>query len=202
MSQLPKMPIINPVKREPFDDPTGDWTFDFKYDGFRGVLYKGEEHAWFRSKQDVVMVRFGGLAREVASLLKAKEAIVDGEIVVLDMDGRPIFNDILRKRSMLTYIAFDLLWLDGEDIRPLPLKERRRRLARILPQKSTRVLPAFTAQNQGQAMYDFMCKHDLEGLVAKRLGDPYNKRVKWYKIKNPNYSQEVGRQEGFNRRRQ
>jgi len=201
MSQLPKLAIINPVKHKPFDDPTGEWTFDFKYDGFRGVLYKSEERSWFRSKQDLEMTRFKDFAVEVAKLLKAKEVIVDGEIVALDAGGRPIFKNMLRKGTTLTYVAFDLLWLEGEDLRLQPLKERRRLLRQILPRRSLRVLPAFTEKKQGQAMFDFMCEHDLEGLVAKRLRDPYHKRVKWYKIKNPNYSQEVGRQETFNRRR-
>ncbi len=201
MSQLPKMTIINPVKHEPFDDQTGEWTFDFKYDGFRGVFYKSEERSWLRSKQDREMTRFEGLATDVAKLLKAKEVIVDGEIVALNVDGRPIFTNIIRKGSVLTYIAFDLLWLEGEDLRSHPLKERRRLLKQILPRRSLRVMPAFTAQKKGQVMFDFMCEHDLEGLVAKRLRDSYSRRTKWYKIKNPNYSQEVGRQKIFNRRR-
>lgn len=201
MSQLPKIAIINPIKHEPFDDPTGEWTFDFKYDGFRGVLYKSEERSWFRSKQDLEMIRFKDLAAEVAKLLKANEAIVDGEIVALDAGGRPIFKNVSSKWSVLTYVAFDLLWLNGEDLRHRPLKERRRLLQRILPRRSQRILPAFTTLNQGQAMFNFMCEHNLEGLVAKRLSDPYTRRVKWYKIKNQNYSQEIGRQKTFNRRR-
>lgn len=199
---LPVIDIINPIKRDPFDDPKGEWTFDFKYDGFRGVLYKDGDKAWFRSKSGNEMNRFQVFASEVAKLLKAKRAILDGEIVIMDESERPIFSAMLRKGGELTYIAFDLLWMDDEDLRALSLKERRKRLSKIIPRRSRMIKPAFSKTEHGLTMYKFMCENDLEGLVAKRVDAPYNKRTKWYKIKNPDYSQAKGREKIFNRRRE
>ena len=88
-------------------------------------------------------------------------------------------------------MAFDILWLDGADLRSLPLGDRRRRLQGILPKGS----PA----GRGRELFELMREHDLEGIVAKRLDDPYDPRVRWLKIKNPDYSQKDGRGDLFNK---
>jgi bifunctional non-homologous end joining protein LigD len=96
-------------------------------------------------------------------------------------------------------VAFDILWLDGTDLRSLPLGERRRRLQGILPEGSPIISEALSVAGRGHELFDLMCTNDLEGIVAKRLADPYDTRVPWLKIKNPNYSQKEGRAELFNR---
>ena len=96
-------------------------------------------------------------------------------------------------------MAFDILWLDGTDLRALPLDERRRRLQGILPKGSPIVSEALSVAGRGRELFELMCANDLEGIVAKRLADPYDSRIRWLKIKNPDYSQKEGRPELFNR---
>ena len=95
-------------------------------------------------------------------------------------------------------MAFDLLWLDGADLRSQPLSERRRHLQGILPKHSSVISEALAVRGRGRELFELMKAHDLEGIVAKRLDDPYISRVRWLKIKNPDYSQKEGRWELFN----
>jgi bifunctional non-homologous end joining protein LigD len=81
----------------------------------------------------------------------------------------------------------------------LPLSERRRRLQGILPKGSPIVSEALSVAGRGRELFELMRTNDLEGIVAKRLADPYDTRVRWLKIKNPDYSQKEGRAELFNR---
>jgi len=94
-------------------------------------------------------------------------------------------------------VTFDLLWLNGADLRPLPLSERRRRLQNILPKGSAIIFEALSVTGRGYKLFELMCAHDLEGVVAKRLKDGYSSRVRWLNIKNPSYSQNEGRRELF-----
>jgi ATP-dependent DNA ligase len=75
----------------------------------------------------------------------------------------------------------------------LPLRERRRRLQAMLPEGSAIVSEALSVASRGREFFDLIRTHDLEGIVAKRQDDPYDPRVRWLKIKNPDYSQKEGR---------
>jgi hypothetical protein len=101
--------------------------------------------------------------------------VFDGEIVALDRDGRPIFNDLLFGRRQPVYVTFDVLVVDGEDVRDAPLKERKALLEKVVRrhrmQKSEPVL------GDGQAAFQAACGLDLEGVVAKGLGDSYGPRT-------------------------
>jgi DNA ligase-1 len=81
----------------------------------------------------------------------------------------------------------------------LPLDERRRRLQGILPNGSPIASKALSVEGRGRELFELMRTNDLEGIVAKRLADPYDTRVRWLKIKNPDYSQKEGRAELLNR---
>ena len=94
-------------------------------------------------------------------------------------------------------MAFDLLWRDGTDLRPLPLAERKRHLQDILSSGSAIVSEVLWVVGRGREFFALMCTHDLEGIVAKRLRDPYAPRVRWLKVKNPHYTQQAGRSELF-----
>jgi bifunctional non-homologous end joining protein LigD len=94
-------------------------------------------------------------------------------------------------------VAFDVLWLNGADLRALPLSERRRHLKSILPKGSAVIGEALSVTGRGRELFELMCAHDLEGIVAKRLRDPYGPRVRWLKVKNLSYSQNAGRRDLF-----
>jgi bifunctional non-homologous end joining protein LigD len=140
-----------------------------------------------------MLSRFDALAGQVGRLLDVDEAVIDGEVIAADETGRPQFYDLLQVPRSVCYVAFDILWLDGADLRPLPLSERRRRLQGILPKGSPIVSGALSVAGRGRELFELMCTSDLEGIVTKRLADPYGPRVRWLKIKNPDYSQKEGR---------
>jgi bifunctional non-homologous end joining protein LigD len=96
------------LRGAPFDDPV--WLFEPKYDGFRGLLYVSPGNCWFRSKRGNTMARFQDLAEQVRDELRVRSAILDGEIVSLDDEGRQIFWRMLAGRGHLHYAAFDLIW--------------------------------------------------------------------------------------------
>ena len=77
----------------------------------------------------------------------------------------------------LSYVAFDVIWLNGIDLRALPLTERRRHLQNILPKGSTIISEALSVMGRGHQLFELMCAHDLEGVVAKRPRDGYGSRA-------------------------
>jgi len=116
-------------------------------------------------------------------------AILDGEVICVDETGRPIFLDLLRHKEPC-FVAFDLLWLNGEDMRPLPLDRAQGLLKRLLRRRSNHLIAeAMSVEGRGQALIAGVEQHDLEGIVAKRKSDPYRRGVHWWKIKNRAYSQ-------------
>jgi bifunctional non-homologous end joining protein LigD len=169
---LPRVQPIIPIwRREPFDDP--EWVFDFKYDGFRALCYLERGRCRFISRNGNILSRFEALGDQVAALLQVDEAIIDGEVVAIDETGRPQFYDLLRRARAPAYVAFDILWLDGADLRSLPLSERRERLQASLPATSPIISEALSVTGRGRELFELMCSNDLEGIVAKRLRDPY-----------------------------
>lgn len=194
--QLPRIEPIRLIRRpDAFDGP--DWIFQLKYDGFRGLLYIEPDNPRFISRNGNRMKRFDDLASAIARQLNAGYAILDGEIVTVDKTGRPIFNDLFMRRGELIYMAFDLLWLDGQDLRSRTLAERKARLKKLLSRKSGRIGYVQHFQKEGKALFEEVKKNDLEGIVAKRQASPYTSETTWYKIKNPGYSQSAGRHDLF-----
>jgi bifunctional non-homologous end joining protein LigD len=194
---LPRVQPIRPTPRkDPFDNP--DWAFDVKYDGFRGLCYLEQGRGRFISRNGNALIRSDALGGQVAGVLDVDDAILDGEVIAADETGRPQFYDLLRGTRPPAYVAFDIVWLNGADLREWPLHERRRVLQAILPKESPIVSEALSVAGRGRELFDLVCTHDLEGIVGKRLGDPYEPRVRWLKIKNPAYTQKEGRGDLFN----
>ena len=125
--------------------------------------------------------------------------VFDGEIAVIDREGRPRFNALLFRRRPPVYVAFDVLFADGEDLRPLPLATRKAVLKQLLRGRTDLVALDGIA-GDGTALYRAVCRLDLEGIVAKRLADPYQPGTRWFKVLNRAYTQKEGRYELFERR--
>jgi len=119
--------------------------------------------------------------------------------VWLDANGRPQFYDLLRRRGASVFYAFDLLWLDGKDVRSRPLIERKRLLRSIVPGQPSVLLYAEHIEGYGVEFFRLACEQDLEGIVAKAKHGVYGE--KWFMIRNPRYSQYEGRRELFQKRR-
>jgi bifunctional non-homologous end joining protein LigD len=186
--------------REPFDDLL--WAFELKYDGFRALAFVERDGVRFVSRAGHVYQQFQPLALALRAELRCRTAVLDGELVGLDEHGRPDFYGLLYRRRPPSFVAFDVLAVDGRDIRVEPLKVRKRRLRTIVPSLATSILRLEPIIGDGRALYDLVCAQDLEGIVAKRLDAPYRivEPLAWRKIKNPTYSQGVGRWEHFRRR--
>jgi bifunctional non-homologous end joining protein LigD len=130
--------------------------------------------------------------------------VLNGELAVTDELGRPVFVSVMRRRELARYFAFDLLWLDGEDLRGLPLLERKARLARLLPRESKHILYVDHVEGSDRMLFEAAKALDLEGIVAKLVDSRYTVgtgQSPWIKIKNPDYTQKLGRHELFDRRR-
>jgi bifunctional non-homologous end joining protein LigD len=181
---LPRVnPIVPTARPLPFNDPA--WLFEPKYDGFRGMLYVSQRGCTLYSKRRNPMKRFQWLAEQIREELGHREVILDGEIVALDDEGRISFWDLMRGRGTLAYAAFDLLWLNGRDLRTLPLGQRKKRLDRLIPAAGGALNRVLCFEEDGRELFEAACQMDLEGIVAKRKSDSYNSETPWYKIKNP-----------------
>lgn len=186
-----KLPDIEPVallpRAVPFDGR--QWMFEPKYDGFRSLLYASASGCEIRSRRAHRTEQFTDLRHRVAGVLGGRQAVLDGEVVSLDPKGKPVFLDLLKGRGYLAFAASDLLWLDEDDLRALPLVERKRRLAELLPSDTAPLYKVFTLEEHGRALFETARKLDLEGIVAKRVDDPYASETLWYTIRNPAYRQ-------------
>jgi bifunctional non-homologous end joining protein LigD len=127
--------------------------------------------------------------------------VLDGEIACLDPDGRPNFRDLLFRQKECIFIAFDVLFLNGKDLRVLPLIERKTILKKLLRRKRSRIVYLDHVETDGQLLFEQIVAMDLEGMVCKRKNSPYKATEKpssaWIKIKNRTYSQAQGREELF-----
>jgi ATP-dependent DNA ligase len=129
---------------------------------------------------------------------EGKNAVLDGEIVVLDQDGRSVFNKMLFRRGDPILYVFDLLWLDNRDLRTKPLIERKRILRKLIRSaKCDRLLFAQYVERDGVKLFRAVCAKDVEGAVAKRKAGTYQAGERWFKIRNRDYSQMPGRHELF-----
>jgi len=130
---------------------------------------------------------------------------LNGEIVCLDKRGRPQFRDLLFHRGEPCFFAFDLLMADGKDLHTERLTDRKHELRRLLlkvPESRMRYVER--VEQHGKALFEKVCKMDLEGIVAKHSHGPYiteTLQTTWFKIKNRNYSQMEGREKLFERER-
>jgi bifunctional non-homologous end joining protein LigD len=184
--------FIEPMKaRLEASPPTGEWSYEIKLDGFRAIALKrgGQVRLLSRNEKDL-----GGKFPEIADAiarLKAKEAIMDGEIVALDSKGRSSFQllqarDLGQKRPPIFFYAFDLLQLNGRDMRNEPLIARKASLEQLL--KSPPDVLRFSASLGGNAakLLKQAGHLGLEGLIGKKndsVYEPGRRSGAWIKLK-------------------
>ena len=106
-----------------------------KFDGFRALAYVEKGECRLISRKDNTYQSFTDLRAWIGKHLKAKDAILDGEIVWLDENGRSMFNELFYRQGDAYFYAFDLLWLNGKDLREWPLRKRKARLKKLLPDR-------------------------------------------------------------------
>jgi bifunctional non-homologous end joining protein LigD len=198
------LPRIRPMRirlvKEPFDHP--DYIFELKHDGFRALAYIDNAECRLISR-NLNNLRFDALRKALANLT-VNNSILDGEIVSLDGRGVSQFNALLtaRGRGTAVFYAFDLMWLNGVDLRGTPLVKRKARLSELVSRSGcSRLLDAQHIEGEGKRLFDEICARDLEGIVGKRKNGLYREdRPDWVKVKNPSYTQAEGRHELLTRR--
>ena len=188
--------------RQPFDDP--GFIFELKLDGFRGLAFIENGHCQLVSRNGHMFKQWASLTREIAASVQCRTAVLDGEIACLDPDGRSNFYALMFRRRAPFFCAFDLLMLDGEDLRGLPLLERKRRLLDVMARIQSRVRYVDHVHESGVRFFELACERDLEGVVAKYANGTYqtdSATTSWLKVQNPRYSQAEGRAELFEQRK-
>ena len=169
--------------------PVGDdWVHEIKLDGYRMLLRieRGRVRLLTRNRLDWTD-RFPAVA-EAAAALPVKEAMLDGEVVVFDAAGVSSFQALQQATEAgraPTYVAFDLLFLDGRDLRAEPLIARKKALAQVLKGRRGRVRYSEHFDAPGQEVYERACEMALEGIVSKRKQAPYTsgRGQTWLKVK-------------------
>ena len=118
----------------------------------------------------------------------------------LDAAGRPVFVDLMFRRRPPIFVAFGVLVARGEEVRALPLARRKAVLKHLARDTQRWIALTEGVPGQGRRFFELVAEMDLEGIVAKRLADPYAPgSTNWFKILNRSYSQKDGRSELFDR---
>jgi bifunctional non-homologous end joining protein LigD len=173
---------------DPKSIPRQGYEFEIKWDGYRIVsrVSGGEARLLSRKDQDYTQ-RFANVAKELEKALKTPDAVVDGEVVALDEEGRPSFSAMQQGKpgTPILYYVFDLLEVEGEPVIDLPLTERRARLKKLLDGRN-RTVKFSEPFDDGQALYEAAKERRLEGIMGKKLDSRYlpGKRTRdWLKFK-------------------
>jgi bifunctional non-homologous end joining protein LigD len=164
-----------------------------KWHGYRAVCYFSETIRFMSRRKNDLTKRFSELQ---AIQVKADSAIIDGEIVAIDDEGLPCFDELRKKRRScaVVFYAFDILALNGEDLRGLPLLKRKTTLKRILPRtKTSRIRFTDYVIGEGLALFAELDQRNLEGMVAKKLDSQYagGRTKDWLKIKTQAGKEEI-----------
>lgn len=162
------------------------WAFEVKWDGYRTLAFVDGGQVRLQSSNSYdVTHKYPELA-PLADGVVAERAILDGELVVLDAEGRPRFELIQRHESQAALYVFDVLSVDGHDTIALPYEERRRLLGEIVEAGPNWTVPAHRI-GDGAALLEATGSQGLEGVMAKRLGTTYRPGTRtreWRKVKH------------------
>lgn len=171
--------------------PSGEWLYEIKFDGWRALALKGGSQARLVSRNEK---DFGSKFPEIMESLaqvNAQDAIIDGEIVALDEMGRSSFQllqayDIGQERPPIFFYAFDLLQLDGRDLKKLPLEERKELLEKLIRDRPGVIRNSAALDNSAEELLEQARKLGLEGLIGKKANSLYevgSRSGSWIKLK-------------------
>jgi bifunctional non-homologous end joining protein LigD len=185
MSEPDLRPMLATLTDKPFDD--SDWIFETKWDGFRAIAVAKPGHASLYSRNLIDTSRkYPTICQALASV--TQQVVLDGELVALDEHGRSRFQllqNAEREKVHLLYCVFDLLYLDGKDLRGKPLIERKELLKAVLP-KSPLLLYSTHVVGEGIKAFNKAKRAGEEGVMAKLSTSRYHSGVRtrdWLKVK-------------------
>jgi bifunctional non-homologous end joining protein LigD len=197
MSVPPRIPsaaagFIAPCLPSAADRPPkgAGWIHEIKHDGFRMMVRRSGEGVRLFTKNGYDWTNRYPLIRQAAHAVRAHSFLLDGEAVNCNEDGLPIF-DLLRHRkndSTVFLFAFDLIELDGRDLRREPIETRKGVLAKLLRNSDYGIFLNEHIEDEASIVFQHACRLSLEGIVSKRRGSPYTsgRSPHWLKLKNPN----------------
>jgi ATP-dependent DNA ligase len=178
--------------------------YELKIDGFRSLAYVENGQCDLVSRNGNTFRNFKNLAQRIGENLRVDNAVLDGEIACVDDLGRSVFNDLLFRRRECVFFAFDLLFLNGEDLRELPLIQRKARLKRLLRRKRSPALyvdltskrvAVSSSRRSANSTWRALWRSGSRPPIERPRSPP---RI-WIKVKNPRYSQAEGRHELLHR---
>ncbi|MBV8642703.1 MAG: non-homologous end-joining DNA ligase [Candidatus Eremiobacteraeota bacterium] len=188
-------PMLTTLVDAPFDDPR--WLFELKWDGYRGIAVVEADRVTLTSRNGKDLLHQFPEMKALAGAFRSIPVVVDGELCVLDEQGRPDFQLLQsrdkpdargqkqrRKPSPVVYVVFDLLYADGRDVRERPLDDRKRLLEElIVPDRG--VLYSKHVLEHGKELFHHAVQRGLEGIVGKQRASPYRsaRSREWVKIK-------------------
>ena len=166
--------------------PEDGWAFEIKWDGYRTLAFVDDGAGRLQSSNLLDVTHKYPELRSLADAVAARQAVLDGEIVVLDDLGRPRFELIQRHEREAALFIFDVLAVDGHDTIGLAYEDRRRLVGELIEAGANWAVPAHRV-GDGKALLDATAERELEGVMAKRLGSTYKpgtRTKEWRKVKN------------------
>lgn len=176
----------------------GEWVHQVKWDGIRGLCYIEQNRTRLYTRSGRERIDWYPEVAQINSMLDCKEAVLDGELIVLDEAGKPSFYHVMsrervkrkerlvqyREKYPVQYMVFDILCRDGHDLRGTPLSDRKKILEKTL--HSNGMIQVVSDYRDGEALFSAMKEKGMEGIVSKRLSSPYiggKKHREWLKTK-------------------
>ena len=198
IAALPKLPsakprFIEPMKAKLVAEPpaTGDWVYELKFDGIRLIVIKVRDEVSLLSRnQNDLTGRFPEIAEAIKSLA-GEEAVLDGEVVAIDEEGRSSFQllqarDMEARKTPVYFYAFDLLQLDGRSLIGLPLEARKNVLEKLCAISSDSIRYSGAIGNDPKRLLEEVTRRKLEGIVGKQRQSVYESGRRsgaWIKLK-------------------
>jgi bifunctional non-homologous end joining protein LigD len=189
---LADAPFFGPCLPSPTcDPPTGsDWLHEIKFDGYRALIRRDGNGARLFTRRGYDWTsRFPAIAR-AAEAVRAKSFLIDGEAVWCDENGLPVYEMLGQRQyepAVFLY-AFDLIHLNGRDLRLEPIERRKALLAKLIPRAGYGLQLSNCIEEDVASIFKHACKLGLEGVISKRRGSCYisGRSPDWIKLKNPN----------------
>ncbi|MGE5580341.1 MAG: non-homologous end-joining DNA ligase [Bacillota bacterium] len=181
---MPRLsPMLAGTARTPFSDD--DWLFEVKWDGYRCLAYLKADQVYLDSRNGKPLLPHFPSLSSMPGALRRDEVLLDGEIVAVKA-GKVDFSYLRKGPSSVVFVAFDLLWADGESLLEVPLHERKDALSRSMEWGGP-VLLSSAVDSEGEALFRWAKEQDMEGIMAKRrdsLYFPGERTQDWLKVKN------------------
>ncbi len=178
--------LPSPAQRAPLGP---NWLHEIKHDGIRIMARRDSAGVRLITRHGNDFTARFPLAVEAVTALPARSFLLDGEAIVTNERGLAVFDLIRHQRhgDDAVLIAFDLIELDGDDLRRTPIEQRKRTLAKLVRRPHAGIVLNEVFEGDGDILFAHACKLGCEGIVSKRVGSLYRsgRSPHWIKVKNP-----------------